>query len=35
MQEKIYRIYVLSASDAPNEIRYVGVTVKKVSERFS
>lgn len=35
MQEKIYRIYVLSANDAPNEIRYVGVTVKKVSERFS
>lgn len=35
MQEKIYKIYVLSASDAPDEVRYVGVTVKKVNERFS
>ena len=35
MQEKIYKIYVLSASDAPEKIRYVGVTTKKVNERFS
>lgn len=35
MQEKIYKIYVLSASDAPEEIRYVGVTTKQVNKRFS
>lgn len=35
MQKKIYKIYTLSASDAPEEIRYVGVTVRKVKQRFS
>lgn len=33
--EKIYRFYVLSCSDDPENIRYVGVTTKsKVEERF-
>lgn len=35
MQEKIYKIYTLSASDSPKEVRYVGVTVRKVNQRFS
>lgn len=30
-----YHIYVLSSSEDPENIRYVGVTSKKVSERFS
>lgn len=35
MQKKIYKIYTLSASDAPEEVRYVGVTVREVKQRFS
>ena len=32
--EKIYHFYVLSSTDFPNEIRYVGVTMQTVEQRF-
>lgn len=32
--EKIYHFYVLSASDSPQRVRYVGVTTKSIQERF-
>jgi predicted GIY-YIG superfamily endonuclease len=32
---KIYNFYVLTSEDDPENIRYVGVTTKKVTERFS
>lgn len=34
MANKIYNFYTLSASSDKNNIRYVGVTVKSVQERF-
>lgn len=32
---KNYKFYVLSSNDDPENIRYVGVTTKKINERFS
>lgn len=32
--EKIYHFYVLSSTDCPNDIRYVGVTMQTVEQRF-
>lgn len=32
--EKIYNFYALSASDSPQDIRYIGVTTRSVKERF-
>lgn len=32
---KIYRFYTLSEENDPTNIRYVGVTTKNISERFS
>ena len=33
--EKIYQFYALSASDSPQDFRYVGVTSKSINIRFS
>ncbi|MCQ2737244.1 MAG: GIY-YIG nuclease family protein [archaeon] len=33
--EKKYYFYTLQSSDAPNEIRYVGVTTQSLKQRFS
>lgn len=30
LKQKLYRFYVLTSSEAPDEVRYVGVTTKKV-----
>lgn len=34
-KEKIYQFYALSASDSPQEYRYVGVTSTSINIRFS
>lgn len=34
-KNKIYQFYALSASDSPQEFRYVGVTSKSINSRFS
>lgn len=35
METKIYSFYVLKSDISPDEIRYVGVTTKTLSERFT
>lgn len=35
MSQKIYNFYVLVSDDDPKNVRYVGTTTKKVTERFS
>ena len=32
--ETIYHFYVLSSTDSPDKIRYVGVTMQTVEQRF-
>lgn len=34
-KEKMYQFYALSASDSPQNYRYVGVTSTSISVRFS
>lgn len=34
-KEKIYQFYALSASDSPQEYRYIGVTSRSINNRFS
>lgn len=34
-KEKNYQFYALSASDTPQEFRYIGVTSKSINSRFS
>lgn len=33
--KKLYQFYALSASDSPQEYRYIGVTSKSINSRFS
>ena len=35
MENKKFQFYVLSSSEDPENVRYVGVTTKKINERFS
>lgn len=34
-KEKCYQFYALSASDSPQEYRYIGVTSRSINSRFS
>lgn len=35
MEEKVYHFYVLFEESDPDNIKYVGVTTRKIEERFS